>query len=256
MAAEPVLWDHLSWTDVADLVTATRAAIIPVGAVEQHGPHLPLNTDWILATEVATRISAHTGVPVVPPLAYGISGSHGGWPGTISLRPHTLSIVLRDIADSLYRSGVRQFVFLNAHAWNLAGLYTVLEDLRCAHNDARVKVANWWDTVEDEPEMSVDCPHTADISHANYAETSCMLYLRPALVHMNRAVNETDDDFFWDYRMDQISRTGVLGRDATGASAAVGQKLVELASLRFAERLTQGLATDFPYSPDWSLGNP
>lgn len=254
MQNPPILWDTLSWTDIAELTRKTRAAIIPVGAVEQHGPHLPLNTDWVLAEGVAERVSARTGVPVVPPVTYGTSGSHGGWPGTLSLRPHTLALVLRDIAEWLYMAGIRQFLFINGHAWNLSGMYTVLEEVRCGHDDVQVKIMNWWDPVLDEPAMSADCPHNVHISHGNLAETSCMLYLRPDLVRMERAENEDDEDFFWDYRMDQISRSGVLGRDATGSRAEIGRELIELASDRLAERLQQGLGETFRYKTSWKLG--
>jgi len=250
---QPVFWDQLTWPDVAALVARMRAVIIPIGAVEQHGPHLPLNTDWLLVSAVAERVSARTGVPVVPPLPYGTSASHGGWPGTLSLRPHTLAAVLEDVARWLYMAGVRQFFLLNGHEWNTAGMQTVVEGLRCGYSDVQVKLLNWWEPVAHEPEMSLDCPAAARLAHGNLTETALMLYVRPDLVHLDRAAAEDDEDFFWDYRMDQISRTGVMGRDAAGATVEVGRKLIELASDRLAERLRAGLSETFRYKTDWTL---
>jgi creatinine amidohydrolase len=81
---KPVLWEELSWKDVEKLTKTMNMAIMPTAACEQHGPHLPLSVDAIDCYEVAKRVSAATGVPVVPPLIYGCSQSHGDFPGTLS----------------------------------------------------------------------------------------------------------------------------------------------------------------------------
>jgi creatinine amidohydrolase len=81
---KPVLWEELSWKDVEKLTKTMNMAIMPTAACEQHGPHLPLSVDAIDCYEVAKRVYAATGVPVVPPLIYGCSQSHGDFPGTLS----------------------------------------------------------------------------------------------------------------------------------------------------------------------------
>jgi creatinine amidohydrolase len=86
-SGKPILWEELTWKDVDILTKTMKMAIIPTAACEQHGTHLPLSVDTIDCYEVAKRVSAKTGVPVVPPLTYGCSQSHGNFPGTLSLRP-------------------------------------------------------------------------------------------------------------------------------------------------------------------------
>lgn len=221
----PVLWEELAWPDVERIVRRCRAVLIPCGATEQHGPHLPLALDWMCTYEVACRASAATGVPVVHPLALGVSAGHGSFPGTISLRPQTMLGLLEDVAESLYRSGIRDYIFLNGHAWNSGPLISVRELLRARYADVRVRLINWWELVQS-PDLrsAADAPEGARFLHANFGETASMLALRPDLVKMSRAVNQRDRDYFWDYRMDQVTATGVVGRNARGATAEAGRR--------------------------------
>jgi creatinine amidohydrolase len=108
-----ILWDDLSWKDIQKLTQGMKMVIIPIGACEQHGPHLPLSVDTIDCYEVAKRVSAKTRVPVIPPLTYGCSQSHGNFPGTLSLRPETMIRMICDIVEWLYRSGIRKILLLN-----------------------------------------------------------------------------------------------------------------------------------------------
>src|ERR1700748_2359526 len=105
----PIRWEHLTCPEARDATAKVNAVIIPVGAIEQHGPHLPLAVDTIICEAVANAVSAETGVPVLPPVAYGVSGSHGDFTGTVALRPETLIAVMEDVIDSLHASGIRQF---------------------------------------------------------------------------------------------------------------------------------------------------
>lgn len=256
MATEALYWDQMNWREIAALTTSMRAAILPIGAVEQHGPHLPLSTDWEIVEAVAGRISARTGVPVAPSIRCGTSASQGGWPGTINLRPHTLALVVQDIAQSLYEAGVRQFLLLNGHGWNRGAILSAQEWLRCAYPDVQTRVANWYDHVLDEPELDPDCPHDRKMAHGNYTETSCMLYVRPDLVRMELAVDEPDAALFWEYRMDQISRQGTIGRNTTGANEATGRLIIEAASDRLADRLARALHEQAPYATTWTRTTP
>ncbi|TXN30403.1 creatininase family protein [Lacisediminihabitans profunda] len=218
----PVLWERLSWTEVAEEVAKTRAVIIPVGATEQHGAHLPLSVDTEIDTAVALVVSALTGVPVVPVIPYGVSASHGDFAGTLTLRPETMIAVMQDLIDSLYTSGVRQFVLLNGHIWNNGALDVSAEKLRVKYPDARVRAIGYV-TMYPGPEVNGHVQFGRGLMHANYFETSVLLHLKPELVHMDRVTSHLDIDSFWDYRMDQVSETGVWGRDVEQASAEQGQ---------------------------------
>ena len=218
----PVRWEHLTWLEARDTTAKVNAVIIPVGAIEQHGPHLPLAVDTQIGEAVALGVSALTGVPVVPTLCYGVSGSHGDFGGTIALRPETMIAVVEDVIDSLYERGIRQFILLNGHIWNNGVLDVSAEKLRVRHRDARVRALGYV-TMYPGPEVDGHVRYGRALMHANYFETSVMLHLYPELVRMDRATSHRDVDSFWDYRMDQVSETGVWGRDVAEANAAHGR---------------------------------
>lgn len=222
----PILWEELTWKDVDKLTKTMNMAIIPTAACEQHGPHLPLAVDTIDCYEVAKRVSAKTGVPVVPPLTYGCSQSHGNFPGTLSLRPDTMMKVICEISEWLYRSRIRKILILNGHMWNWGPIYSARENLRYDFPELQVRVLNWWETTPKTMSKLVeDCPVFPSYIHANLSETSCVLAARPELVNMREAVDEDDYETFFEYRMDQYSKSGVVGRGATKSTPELGEKL-------------------------------
>jgi len=95
-----------------------RVVILPVGSFEQHGPYLPYETDSLVACEVAKRLGARLRAPVLPPLNYGVSTEHMGFPGTVTLEPTTLCLILRDILASLAEHGVELVIVVNGHGGN------------------------------------------------------------------------------------------------------------------------------------------
>ena len=223
---KPVLWEELTWKDVDKLTKTMKMAIIPTAACEQHGPHLPLAVDVIDCYEVAKRVSAKTGVPVVPALIYGCSQSHGKFPGTLSLRPETMMKVICEIAEWLYKSRIRKILILNGHMWNWGPIYSARENLRYDLPDLQVRILNWWETTPQTMDKLVeDCPVFPSYIHANISETACVLAARPDLVNMQEAVDEDDYKTFFEYRMDEYSKSGVVGRGATRATAKLGEKL-------------------------------
>jgi creatinine amidohydrolase len=226
---KPILWEELTWKDVGELTKTMKMAIIPTAACEQHGPHLPLSVDTIDCYEVAKRVSKRTGVPVVPPLIYGCSQSHGDFPGTLSIRPETMMRMICEIAEWLYRSRIRKILILNGHMWNWGPIYSARENLRYDFPDLQVRVLNWWETTPNTMAKLVeDCPVYPSYIHANIAETACVLAVRPDLVNMDYAIDEEDYDTFFEYRMDQYSKTGVVGRGATRATPKLGEELFQM----------------------------
>jgi creatinine amidohydrolase len=241
----PVRWEEMTWYEARAAASALDAVIVPVGATEQHGPHLPLAVDTLLGNAVALAVSAVTGVPVVPPLAYGVSGSHGDFGGTISLRPETLIHVVEDVIDSLYERGIRQFILLNGHIWNSGALDVSAEKLRVRHRDARVRALGYV-TMYPGPEVNGRVRFGRGLMHANFFETSVMLHLYPELVRMERATSHLDVDSFWDYRMDQVSETGVWGRDVTEANAAHGRAEFERCVITTARAVALAVREPWP----------
>jgi creatinine amidohydrolase len=226
---EPVLWERLTWEELAGLrECGVDLAILPVGATEQHGAHLPTGVDTLSARAVAEQASARTGIPVLPALPYGCSLGHSAkWPGTLSLRPETLAKVVAEVGDWLAATGFHRLLILNGHYTNWAPLRCALENLRHDRPEMRIALRSLWELSE-----AVGERYTADGAnfHANCAETALMLAQHPELVDLAKAVDEPDRaaSCFFAYTMDKETPTGVVGRPSE-ATAAAGEELLGLA---------------------------
>lgn len=222
----PLRWEEQSWPELSAL--SGLVGLVPVGATEQHGPHLPTGTDTIIATALCDAASARTGAPVLPAIPVAASYGHGTvLPGTLSFSPELLAVVARSYAEWAAASGLRRLIFLNAHFGNDAALGVATDHLRLHRPDLRVAVAHWWalDPVVDAA-MTDD---GADV-HANRAETSMMLAIAPELVHADRLDTSDDDDRTGDlvfrYTAPSLSTNGVTGRPSE-AGAELGAQLFE-----------------------------
>lgn len=240
----PVRWADVASPDIPAFVERTNAAIIPCGAIEQHGPHMSLAVDWLLAGYAADAISALTGVPTLPALPFGVSASHGNFPGTIGVRPETFVALVSDLVDDLYRWGVRQFVLLNGHAWNQAPLEIIADKLRTRYDDARTRALSAFDSYP-HGEFDDHCDHGRMLMHASYLETSCMIYVAPELVQLERAPLHQDWPSFWDYRADQVTDNGVWGRDVPDANREVGERMMERSIETTARAIREGIDEPF-----------
>ena len=139
-----MLWSERTWAELPnDLEAAGHAAILPVGATEQHGPHMGTGMDAVLADLLCKAVSERTKVPMLPTMFYGCSIGHSRrWPGTIALQPITLINLIKDIGDWAYHSGVRRLFMVNTHVTNAAPLRCALEMLRAEHDDMMVALVN------------------------------------------------------------------------------------------------------------------
>jgi creatinine amidohydrolase/Fe(II)-dependent formamide hydrolase-like protein len=187
MTGAPYLLTRLSTTDIAALPKESTVVVQPIGAVEQHGPHLPVMTDAFVAEWVAGRAAelAPAGqVVVLPPLSYGKSNEHGGWPGTVTLAAETLLAVCKDVGRSLAASGFTRLAFVNGHGGNPGLLDVAARDIR-----AETGLLVFPVTI---PRLGVpagvDLPEPGFDVHGGFVETSVMLHLAPETVHMDRAV--------------------------------------------------------------------
>ncbi|RKX99981.1 creatininase family protein, partial [Candidatus Poribacteria bacterium] len=105
-----------TWEEVKE--ANVEIAILPIGSIEQHGRHLPLGTDWLIADRLARELGERLNAYVLPALPYGNSQEHMGFPGTIPLRPQTLALVIEDIILSLRHHGIKKVVVLSTHGGN------------------------------------------------------------------------------------------------------------------------------------------
>src|SRR6185437_13886288 len=128
-------WAERTWAELPrDLSNAAQSAILPVGATEQHGPHMGCGMDAVLADHLCAAVALRTKVPALPTLPYGCSLGHSRrWPGTIAVKPGTLIEFVKEIGDWTYYSGVRRLFIVNTHVSNAAHLRCALELLRAEH---------------------------------------------------------------------------------------------------------------------------
>ena len=215
--------------------------IQPCGAIEQHGPHLPLLVDSTIACgaigAACDRLPKDLPCYVLPPLYYGKSNEHQNFPGTISLKADTLLAILHDVADSLYRSGFRRLILANAHGGQPPIMEIAAVDIHARYQDFWVFPVFVW-RVPNETKTLLSEIERDRAMHAGDAETSLMLALDPDHVYPDRAVCEyppqcaelfqTKGALTYSWLTDDISRSGVVG-DATIATTEKGERI--LASL-------------------------
>ena len=184
-------WADLNTLDFAALDPARTVAVLPLGATEQHGPHLPLSVDTVLVEGVVnaalTHLSATDPVLVLPTQTVGLSTEHTAFAGTLHLSPQTLIQVWCDIGASVARAGVKKLLMFNAHGGNVGLMDVVARELRAQHG-LIVYSSSWYNLPLDAAVMgqfSAD-EHRFGI-HAGDIETSMMLALSPSRVNMAKA---------------------------------------------------------------------
>ncbi len=236
---------YLTWTQVRDMPDKANVVIVqPIGAIEQHGPHLPLVVDAAIATAILgkalKKLPAEVPAYALPPLCYGKSNEHWHFPGTITLTAQTLIATLTEVAESLYRAGFRKLVLMNAHGGQPQVMEIVARDLHQTYEDFFVFPLFTWRAPHCAGEFLTPKEKEFGI-HAGDAETSMMLSILPDQVRMEEAVAEyphglPEDSllsmegklpFAWTTR--DLSRSGVLG-DPTTATKEKGDRLWESVS--------------------------
>lgn len=243
-----MLWSEKTWPEIgAVLNLAGRAAILPVGATEQHGPHLGCGMDFVLADRLCRAVAERTGVPMLPPLPYGCSLGHSRrWPGTLALQPVTLIQLVKEIGDWTYFSGVRRLFMVNTHVTNDAPLRCALEMLRAAHDDMMVALLN---SATLSPRLrEVQAADGADW-HANDAETSLMLAVAPEMARPDLIAEADDPDrtgnLVFTHPVNRTSRNGVTGMPSR-ATADKGRLWFEWLVEDLSALVRRGIAEEPP----------
>lgn len=215
---------RMSDPDFWNALKKSKRAIIPVGSMEQHGPHLPVSTDALIAAHVAGLVAKKVGALALPAVAYGVSFEHAPM-FHVSLKDLTLAYILRDVCASLASHGVKQVIILNGHHGNIGALKRVK-----GVKGTSIHIIHYWRHMQQE------------LGHAGDAETSLVLAIAPDLVDMKKAVPSARKPTKKEYAkiadkpgaFVRVTGNGVWG-DPRQASAKKGRLLLR--------EITTGLAT-------------
>lgn len=229
-------WSDLTRTEFELALERDPAIILPLGSTEQHGPHLPVDTDAAIPLALAEETGAKMeNVLVTPPISFGYSPHHGGIPGTITISSETLMRLVKEVIKSIQRSGFNHVIVLNGHGGNRAPVQTAISDV-CAETGFSSAFVSYWDLIISE----IECARESDfggVSHAGEMETSLQLYLRNEHLDVEDADFIRDDkdgyvrtdlfghgQVYYPMHFDEMTETGVSGQPSL-ASAEKGEQL-------------------------------
>jgi creatinine amidohydrolase len=251
-------WADLRWPEFATL-PANTVAVLPIAAIEQHGPHLPVGVDTFINQGVVARtlevLPAECPVLVLPTQCVGLSVEHLRFPGTLTTTPETLLTLVTDIGASVARAGVKRLVLVNSHGGNVSVLDIAARRLRILH-DLFVVNAMW--ARMGKPESQRDPVEGTYGIHAGRDETAVLLALRPDLVRMDKARNFVSR---WQgasniaprvapaagaplaWQAQDLNPAGAVG-DASAATAAQGEEILDYAAEKMAALWSEVAAFD------------
>jgi len=208
----------------SEIKSKKRRVIIPLGSIEQHGPHLPVTTDILIAEYMANQISKKIPAYVMPGIPYGVSYEHESF-FNISISSDLLSELLTQVCISLAENGFRSIIILNGHHGNMGVVQYVPQKVASKNPKLNVFSINYWNLIERE------------FDHAGFVETSLMLSINPKLVQMNKAkrgysdkkrLHATYSTFLNNPSSFKITKNGVWG-DPTKANSSDGRKIMSTA---------------------------
>ena len=255
--ADTNLMAEMTWTDYGERVAdGATPVLLPVGALEQHGPHLPMNCDTLIPYAICERVSREVDVLVAPPLEYGYKsqprmGGGNHFPGTTSLDGQTLMMMTRDIIKELARHGVRQVGIVVGHMENL--MFTTeacdvaLRDLSAQGiDDLKIVHMGYWEFSSEETLRQVFPDGLPDwgLEHAGVMETSVMLHLHPELVRFDKVPLHPPANFppydVYPVEPERIPSSGALSSAKT-ATAEKGRLMLD----EYTETISQALREEF-----------
>jgi len=246
-------WSAMTAPELNELARKNALVLIPVGSVEQHGPHLSTGTDAILAKDVCYRVAqlleGSCPVVVTPALWFGLANHHMTFGGTFTVSLDTYKAVIGDLCRSIAQSGFKRIVLVNGHGGNIQGLASVVGDFAWLSEDPDVEVATTTYFMEAYQDVADILEDQDCIMHACEGETSMMMAAAPNMVRGERIAegNGTSFDMIssllptlrTNTPFNELTANGVSGI-AARASADKGEALLKACSLKLAERLKSG----------------
>ena len=251
------LLEDLTGPEVPSVISRSSILLLPIGAVEQHGPHLPLSVDHVIAHETATAVVEECGEELdvwqLPTLSISKSNEHAWSPGTLYLSPETMLAVLRDVGRSVVATGAERLVLLNAHGGNTTLLGTALRELRLQFGlrtflmHPSLPADHGGRSPEGELGMGI---------HGGHNETSVFMHLRPGQVKLEEAERRVPEaladnihvkfggSVAFGWSSDDFSPDGYIG-DPTGATPEIGRRLFDGAVGSLCEAMAEVRTFDF-----------
>ena len=241
-----LLIHEMTAEELSEALKRTDTVIVPLGSVEQHGPHLPVSMDaeaaYLLAIKAAEAVDGG-GVYVAPPIFYGSCAATKNFPGTISIRQSTLIALIIDVLKGFASHGFKKFVILNCHGGNNAVVRTAIRELMEEGFKAFVGCIHWWGLIQD---VVDEVREAEDYGHACEIETSFAYVLIPEKVRVDKIVRgRVDPEHFYPRAGDivnaihdwtELTETGIKG-DPTKASREKGERMLTA----FIERVKRSL---------------
>lgn len=233
----PLLLAHLNPNDLRERGIDT--AILPIGATEFHGNHLPYSTDTIMAEGLALRLAAELETAVVlPSITFGMSLHLMAWPWTISLRPDTLQAIVIDVAESLLASGITRLLVVSTHDGNPAPVENAAREINDRHGMAIALVRGWQSAAQSLLAGTWDI----DQDHGGQSEMSVVLFLAPDLARQDQAVDVPNQLMDHPVRVfgsfDRVVPHGYSGKPSQG-TAAEGEAILDGLAAGFGPFLRQ-----------------
>ncbi|WP_368652876.1 creatininase family protein [Ornithinibacillus sp. 4-3] len=246
------LFGKMTWPEIREAVNEERIAVVPVAMIEEHGHHLPVDTDVVLANEVALRTGSKipNEVVIIPPINHGYAPHQMDFPGVISISYDTFISYVVDVCNSLAYQGFKRILLLNGHGSNVSLLQVATKQTMLKYPDVLCTSISHWDIEPAHKLMSElrESENPGGINHACEMETSLYLAIDEKNVQMDKAVKDIDkfkmakSKYFWLDLMGKgegkpvvmipywsaISETGVLG-DPTVATKEKGEKVLNAA---------------------------
>lgn len=244
---------YLSWTEINELPDkANTVIVLPTGATEQHGPHLPCAVDTLICAGVVghalSRLPEHIPAFAMSPITYGKSEEHLHFPGTMTLKGETLLATMNEIGESVYRAGFRKLLIVNGHGGQPQVMEMAARELRLRHGDFIVIPSFTWKMPNVAGQFLTDTEKKLAM-HAGHAETAIVMALAPETVHMEKAVANYPPVFpspllssdgrpacAWSAR--DFGPSGIIG-DPRDAKAEQGQLILESLAISWAQAIEE-----------------
>ena len=230
-------WEDLRMAEFPGWVAKARTVVLPVGSLEEHGPHLPLGTDTFHALELARRVALIRPVLIAPPVFYGMCRSTREHPGTVSLSGDTLRALILDLGREFYRQGLRSMLILSGHAGgtHIAALVEAAEILLADLPEVHVAVVNILDLLREILNGRPDLVQTKGDSHAGEVETAVMLAAHPELVKGSAPAEWPSFPKHLLVRDKRRYWPGGVWGDPARATASQGEEILEAEARRLVE---------------------